>query len=79
MPDLDPLGRPPIASAIKAAIDQAFIGVDGRGALLIIADDQGTRAHLAAKFGEHWKVAGGGGVAWADKKPTGFVAIEATW
>lgn len=77
----DPFDRPPIAPSIKAAIDQAFQGLDAsdRGALLIIADEQGTRAHLAAKLNDHWRVAAGAGWQWAEKKPSGFVAIEASW
>ena len=75
----DALGRQDVSPSIKASIENAFVGVDGRGALLVIADETGTRAHLAAKLGDHWKVAGGGGVNWADTKPTGFVAVQATW
>lgn len=75
----DDLGRPSIAPSIKDAIDHAFTGVQGRGALLVIADEHGTRGQLAAKLNGTWKVAGGGGIEWADKKPIGFVAIEAIW
>jgi hypothetical protein len=75
----DDLGRPTVAPSIKDAIANAFTGVQGRGALVVIADEHGTRGHLAAKIGDHWKVAGGGGIEWADKKPSGFVAIEAVW
>ena len=79
MPAVDDLGRPSIAPSIKAQIDQAFDGLEGRGAVLIIADETGTRAHLAAKLNDHWKVAAGAGWTWADKKPSGFVTIAATW
>lgn len=79
MPDVDALDRPVVAPSIKDAIDKAFTGVNGRGALLVIADERGTRAQLAAKFDHGWRVAGGGGIAWAEKKPYGYVAIEKVW
>ena len=79
MPNLDPLGRPELSTSIKQAIDTAFDGVKGRGALLVIADDTGTRAHLAEKIGDHWKIAAGVGVDWKEKKPSGFIAIQAVW
>jgi hypothetical protein len=80
MPDVtDELGRPAITPDLKAAIDHAFDGVQGRGALLVIADEHGTRAQLAGKLNGHWKVAGGGGMTWSEKKPYGFIGIEATW
>ncbi len=50
-----------------------------RGALLVIADQTGARCHLAAKIGETWKVAGGGGWKYGAKRPFGYVAIEAIW
>jgi hypothetical protein len=75
----DTLGRPDVAPSIREAIARAFDGVEGRGALLMIADERGTRAHLAAKLADHWKVAAGGGFNWSEKKPSGFVAVEAVW
>jgi hypothetical protein len=78
-PPVDALGRPDIAQPIRDEITRAFQHVKGRGALLIIADETGTRAHLAAKFGDHWKVAAGGGFAWDTKQPVGFIAVEAVW
>lgn len=75
----DDLGRPTVAPSIKDAIDASFKGVQGRGALLVIADEHGTRAQLAAKYGEHWRVAGGAGFDWAEKKPAGFIGIERVW
>jgi hypothetical protein len=79
MPDTDELGRPAITPDLKAAIDHAFDGVQGRGALLVIADEHGTRMTAAAKYGDHWRVAGGAGVNWSEKKPYGFIGIEAVW
>ncbi len=75
----DELGRPTVAPSIKDAIDKAFTGVQGRGALLVIADEHGTRGQLAAKYGDHWRVAGGAGIDWADKKPSGYVAVQRVW
>jgi len=76
--DTDRLGRPTTSAEIRQAIDDSFKGVQGRGALLVIADDWGARATLAAKFGEHWKVAGGAGAPWGGPV-TGTVAIQAVW
>jgi hypothetical protein len=77
----DALGRPVVSEPIKAHIQAAFQAVPPgkRGALLIIADERGTRAHLAAKLGDHWKVAGGSGWTWGSTRPSGWVAIEGTW
>ncbi len=76
----DPFGRTPIADSVKLAIDQAFATVpEGkRGALLVIADERGPRAMLAARLGDHWKVAAGGGVPWGGKV-YGTAAVEASW
>lgn len=78
---LDPLGRTPLADGMKRQIETAFAVVpDGkRGALLVVADDSGARAHLAAKLGSHWKVAAGVGVPWTGKKPTGWVGVMGAW
>jgi hypothetical protein len=81
-PGLDALGRTPIADAIKRDIAAAFTAVpDGkRGALLVRADTDGTAIlHLAGRFGDHWKVAGGGGISLPEKRPHGYVAVEASW
>jgi hypothetical protein len=77
--DMDDLDRPVVSPSIKDAIDHAFDGVQGRGALVVIADEQGTRAHLAANLNGHWKVAAGAGFDWATRKPNGYVAVQAVW
>lgn len=71
----------PLADALRQQIGDALNAIpDGkRGALLIVADEHGTKAHLAARLGEHWTVAGGGGWEWSSKKPSGFVGVEASW
>ncbi len=78
---LDALGRPVVAEPIKQAIRDAFTAVPAgkRGALLVIADETGTRCQLAAKIGDTWKVAGGGGWSYGAKRPFGYVAVEAVW
>lgn len=76
----DALGRTPISDAVKASIDAAFRAVpDGkRGALLMVADEHGTRVHVAAKLGKDWKVAAGAGWTW-DGQVTGSVAVVGVW
>ena len=62
----DDHGRTPIADAVRQSITEAFAIVpDGkRGALVVIADEHGPRAVVAAKLNGHWKVAAGGSVPW---------------
>lgn len=79
----DALGRTPLADGMKKQIADAFKEVpEGkRGAVLIVhdIDRNETRAHLAAKVGENWKVAAGAGFDWAGKKPTGWVGVGGSW
>ena len=77
----DEFGRPLLSDAIKQSVADAFKAVpdDKRGALLVIADEHGTRGVLAAKINDHWKVAASGGFEWGEKKPSGYVAIEGSW
>jgi hypothetical protein len=82
VPDaLDPLGRTPIASMMKARIAEALrtIDEDKRGAVLVLVDDRGAQAHIAAKLNGSWKVAGGLSVPWETRKPTGWIGIEGAW
>lgn len=77
----DAFGRTPISESVKASITQAFTAIEpGKtGALLVLVDERGARAHLAARFGAHWKVAAGGGWDWTGTRPTGTVAIVGSW
>jgi DNA integrity scanning protein DisA with diadenylate cyclase activity len=77
----DTLGRQPIADSLKQKIEDAFkvVPEGKRGALLIIADEQGARAHVAAKLGGSWKVAAGAGVPWSGGEPSGWVGISGSW
>jgi hypothetical protein len=77
----DALGRTPIADGMKQQIADAFKAVpDGkRGALLIIANEHGATVHVAAKFGNDWKVAAGGGLPWTGDKPSGWVGVAGSW
>lgn len=82
-PASDALGRPILAAGMKRQIEQAFTVVpEGkRGALLIIADETGARAHLAARIGDsgQWKVAAGAGRPWKGEKPAGWIGIVGAW
>jgi hypothetical protein len=77
----DEFGRTPITDAMRQKIADTFTVVpEGkRGALVLIADDKETRAVLAARINDRWKVAGGGGWVYAEKRPAGFIGIEAAW
>jgi hypothetical protein len=70
----------PIADAVKASINDAFRAVpDGkRGALLVIADEHGARAMVAARIGDNWKVAAEAAKPW-NEPVTGTVAIVGSW
>lgn len=77
----DPLGRTPIAEGMKRQIEEAFAVVPKgkRGALIVLADEHGARAHVAAKLNDRWKVAGGAGVPWHGDKPSGWVGVVGCW
>ena len=78
----DDLGRPLVGDETKARIDTAFSILDPgkRGAVLLIMDEQHKlRGHFAAKYGDHWKVAGGVGFPWQGWKPEGWVGVEYAW
>lgn len=77
----DELGRPALAAEDRASITQAFEGVTGRGALLVIVGpDKVVRGHVAARLGDHWKVAAGAGFVWEGKRKTsGWLGIERVW
>jgi hypothetical protein len=79
-PIVDPLGRTPIASMLKQQIAQslALIPPGKRGALVVIGDEQGGSAHLAARLGSTWKIAGGIGARW-DGAVSGSVVIAGAW
>jgi hypothetical protein len=79
---LDALGRTPIASMLKQQIAQALALIpDGkRGALIVIGNEDGGSAHLAAKLGDKgdWKVAGGVGARWHGAI-SGSVVVLGAW
>lgn len=77
----DPLGRTPIAEGMKRQIEDAFkvVPEGKRGALLVMADEHGARAHVAAKIGDRWKIAAGAGVPWTGDKPSGWVSVVGSW
>lgn len=78
---LDALGRTPLADGMKRQIESAFsIVPEGkRGALIVIADEQSARLHVAAKLGEHWKVAAGLGVPYTGQAPSGWIGVLGAW
>lgn len=49
-----------------------------KGAMVVIADEQGARAHLAAKIGDHWKVAFEAGKPWHGPV-TGQIELAGVW
>ena len=77
----DALGRAPLSNWMKAKIDAELSAIPGdkRGAVIVVADETGATAHLAARFGDHWKVAAGGGWKWDERRPTGSVSVELAW
>lgn len=81
VPPTDDLGRQPISNWMRAKIDQELSGLpkDKRGAVIVVANEQGATAHLAARIGDHWKVAAGGGFRWDERRPTGEVSVEFAW
>ncbi len=76
----DSMGRVSIADAMKRDIDAAFGAIpDGkRGAIVVVADDSGARAHVAAKVNGNWKVAAGVGRTW-NGTISGSVAVVGAW
>lgn len=81
-PSTDALGRTPITDGMKRQIATAFATIpDGkRGALVIVGDETGARAHVAAKVNGTWKVAGGAGAVWREKsRGSAWIAIEGSW
>lgn len=72
--------RQSIDNATKRMIAEslATIPPDKRGALIVIADQHGPRAHVAAKIDDHWKVALAAGVSWKGEV-NGVVAIQGAW
>lgn len=72
--------RKPITDAVKASITEAFRAVpaSSRSALLVLADSDGARVMVAARFGSHWKVAAETAKPW-DGPVTGMVAVQGSW
>jgi hypothetical protein len=73
--------RTPIADSLRRQIAQQLDALpeDKRGALVIVADDHGARAHLAARLGEGWKIAFEAGKAWDEPAPTWSVGVAGAW
>jgi len=72
--------RPSISDQVKLQIAQSLAAVPAgkKGALLVLADEHGARAMLAARLNDSWKVAMSAGSAWTGHV-TGTVAVEGSW
>lgn len=70
----------PIANSINKAIGEALSTIpDGRnGALLMVTTPDGSQGVFAARVGDHWKLAAGGGVD-RNLHVSGFVGAEVVW
>lgn len=79
--ETDALGRLYVSDEDVAKIRAALATIpDGkRAALLVVADQNGVRGHVAALLDSHWKVAAGIGAPWHGSKPEGFVSVQAVW
>ena len=71
--------RQPITDTMKRLVDEAFTAVpEGkRGALVVLADENGARAHVAAKIGDRWKIAATAGVKWTGEARFGVGVVNA--
>ena len=80
MSDGSPFSYDSTARAVHESLGDAFAAIpEGkRGALLVIADQDGARAMLAAKIGANWQLAAGAGSAWTGKVE-GQIAIAGSW
>jgi len=79
MPEiLDAYGRTPISDGMKAqiALELAAIPKGKRGAVVFVGTEDGAQAHFAARIGDRWKVAAGGGWRVNEKRPSGHVSVE---
>lgn len=70
----------PIANSINKAVGEALATIpDGKnGVLLLVTTPDGTQGVFAARVGEHWKLAAGGGLD-RDSHISGFVGAEVVW
>lgn len=68
------------AKSVHGSLDEAFqaIPANHRGALLVIADQDGARAMVAAKLGANWSVAAGASKPWHGKIE-GQVSLLGSW
>lgn len=72
--------RQPLAEGMRKQIAAhlATIPEGKKGALLVIADEHGARAHVAARINDNWKVAFEAGKPWRGPV-TGAVMVEGSW
>ena len=79
--DLDAFGRPTITDAERQRIRDAFAGVNGRAALILLGDSRTKtmKGHVVGNLPSGWKVAAGGGFDVDDKEPFVDFAIVKVW
>jgi hypothetical protein len=79
---LDTLGRPAISEWMKAKIDRelASLPPDKRGAVVVIGDGLGARAHVAARMADgKMRVAASAGFDWKERRARGEISVEVAW
>lgn len=68
----------PLSVALRDAF--AVLPPDKRGALIVIADEQGARVTVAARIGsgQRWKLAASASQPW-DGPVSGVVSVQGSW
>jgi hypothetical protein len=69
-----------LQQAAHASLADAFQAIPNgkRGALIIVTDQDGARALVAAKLGAHWQLAGGADKPWTGPI-TGQIVVAGAW
>lgn len=69
-----------LRAAVHDSLDQALASIpEGRrGALLVLVDQDGARAQVAAKLGGKWQLAAGADRPW-DGPIVGRIALAGSW
>ena len=69
-----------LQKATHDSLDSAFKSIpDGRrGALIVLVDQDGARASVAAKIGDHWQLAAGTAKPW-NGPIVGSIAVAGSW
>jgi hypothetical protein len=77
---VDEFTATPIGDAIKRQVSAALATIPDhkRGALIVVANHDGLKAQVAARIGDDWQIAAGGGVTWTGDVE-GSVAVVGSW